>query len=423
MQRMTFILARLVPFAAARGLLAALVVSVVVVAGARADEPVRVAVLSDGVALGQGPLAKLDSWPIQLARMLGNGYVVGNFSRGSMSLSPRSDRYALTLPEWAKLREFQPNIVLVGLGASDAVDSSFKAGPHIADGLDAIIAGLKALPGNPKVYLCLPPPAAADWRRAGTYNIAIDEVLKVLNAAGARHGIPTIDTRAPVSGNDEHLVSGFLPDTQASQKIARVVAKTLTGTEPAAEIGPYRGVGPTGPLVATSFVRAGANERALGGEGWQTKDGELRRIGSGVKGLLAPIDTGTGDFRMKATIRIDPSSKAAPRFGLDQNWLWLETTKGLVATEGALYKAKPVMLKAAGAAKRGEWFDVEIRRSGMELEFVSGGEVLLATLAPRQRFGLFVFDPNGADVSLKDWTVEVEPSQTPSPISVPSTKP
>ncbi|MBL9147928.1 MAG: hypothetical protein JNM94_04470 [Phycisphaerae bacterium] len=423
MQRMTLILARLVPLAAVRGLLTALVVSVVVVAGARADEPVHVAVLSDGVALGQGPLAKLDAWPIQLSRMLGKGYLVSNFSRGSMSLSARSDRYAMTLPEWSKLREFQPSIVLVGLGASDAVDSSFKAGPHIADGLDAIIAGLKALPGNPKIYLCLPPPAAADWRRAGTYNVAIEEVLKVINAAGVRHDIPVIDTRTPVSGNDEHLVSGFLPDTQASQRIARAVAATLSGKEPDADVGPYRGTGPAGGLVPTTFVRAGANERALGGEGWQTKDGELRRIGSGVKGLLAPIDTGTGDFRMKATIRIDPSSKSVPRFGLDQNWLWMETTKGLVAAEGPLYRTKPVIIKAAGAAKRGEWFDVEIRRSGMDLEFVAGGEAIVTTLAPRQRFGLFIFDSNGADVALKDWIVEVEPSQAPSPISVPATKP
>ncbi|MDZ4831212.1 MAG: GDSL-type esterase/lipase family protein [Phycisphaerae bacterium] len=394
---------------------AAFVTIMLSAASVRADAPKRVAVIGDATALGQGREARMSAWPMQLGRMLGRGWLVQNFSRGAASLDPVAQRFMCSLPEWPAAKTFEPDVVVIALGASDAVESTFKAAPRVPAGIDQILKELSALPKKPVVYLCLPPPAAPDWRRAGTYELATKELTVILSEAATRNNsliaTTVIDTRAPLVGKESHLVSGFLPDDEGGRLVAATVFKSLTSSDAPADLGPYRRTSPPTGLIAVDFVKDGEPLRMRGNEKWFTKDGALEHVAGGGSVLMAPIETGVGDFRMRATIWIEGGERHGPQFGVDGNWIAMENARGNVVADGAVFRGRPYIGRTSEVVKRGTWMEVEIRRVGVDLEFIANGELLVVVPAPGEKFTRFVLDPQAARLRVKNWTVETESDQ------------
>lgn len=396
-------------------LVAALAAVMFAAASVGAEAPKRVAVIGDAIALGQGREARMSAWPMQLGRMLGRGWLVQNFSRGAASLDPNAQRFICSLPEWPAAKTFEPDVVVIALGASDAVESSFKAAPRIPAGIDQILKELAALPKKPVVHLCLPPPAAPDWRRAGAYELATKDLTTILGDAATRNNslitTTVLDTRSPLVGNESHLVSGFLPDDEGGRLVAATVFKSLTGMEAPADLGPYRRTSPPTRLVAIEFVKDGEPLRARGNEKWFTKDGALEHVAGGGTVLMAPIETGVGDFRMRATIWVEGGERHGPQFGVDGNWIAMENARGNVVADGVLFRGRPYIGRTSEVLKRGTWMEVEIRRVGVDLEFIVDGELLVVVPAPGEKFTRFVLDPQAARLRVKNWTVETEADQ------------
>ncbi|MFO0827926.1 MAG: GDSL-type esterase/lipase family protein [Phycisphaerales bacterium] len=407
-------------------LILALVAVLAVSVRAWSDEAKRVAVLADATALGVGQQARLNAWPVQLGRMLGGDWLVRGFARGAASLDPSAQRFVLQLPEWEHLQAFNPDVVVVSLGASDAVEATFRARERVPAGLDAVLSNIATLPRKPPVFVCLPPPPQKGWLRAAPYETAIAQLTQLLREAAQRHGATVVDTHAPLVGKEEHLVSGFMPDAEGGQAVAAAVYMALTSREAPKDVGPYRRTAPPEGLSVVDFVRDGKPVRAVGANTWNEIDGALQAKGGESRMLLAPIETGKGDFSMVASVWIEGGEGNGPRLGLDGNWITLESAMGNVSADGDLFHGRPYIARTNDVVKRGAWMTLEVRRVGTDVEFLADGELLIVDAAPGEQFGRFAIDPRGSQMKIRSWTVgtraapkEPEVTSTTSPAPAP----
>ena len=82
--------------------------------------PVRVACVGNSITYGTGIQDRAhDSYPAQLQRMLGPGYVVGNFGRPGATLLYRGHRPYVCQPEFREALAFKGDIVVMHLGIND----------------------------------------------------------------------------------------------------------------------------------------------------------------------------------------------------------------------------------------------------------------------------------------------------------------
>jgi lysophospholipase L1-like esterase len=125
---------------------------------------VRVACLGDSITFGSGanPLDRF-SYPAQLARMLGDGYQVENFGVGSATLLFQGDKPYREQPQFQKAVDFDPDIVVLLLGANDTCGAPRNNWNHSASFLSDARNLLKSLgrPGR-RLIVALPPPFLPD---------------------------------------------------------------------------------------------------------------------------------------------------------------------------------------------------------------------------------------------------------------------
>jgi lysophospholipase L1-like esterase len=86
----------------------------------RASPPIRVACLGDSITFGAGARSReQEAYPAQLSALLGSGYEVRNFGVGGCTLLFEGDRPYRRQPQFQAAIEFDPDVVLLLLGAND----------------------------------------------------------------------------------------------------------------------------------------------------------------------------------------------------------------------------------------------------------------------------------------------------------------
>ncbi len=82
--------------------------------------PIRVACIGNSITYGSGLQDPArDSYPSQLQRLLGEGYVVGNFGKPSARLMRRTRMPYIEQPEFQQAMQFKGDIALIHLGIND----------------------------------------------------------------------------------------------------------------------------------------------------------------------------------------------------------------------------------------------------------------------------------------------------------------
>jgi acyl-CoA thioesterase I len=175
---------------------------------AHAAEPIRVACLGDSITAGAKVKAATESYPAQLQQMLGAGFVVKNFGAGGATLWHGGRPNAFQQLPGATA--FAPQLTIVMFGINDTRSRDVNYWSHFAE-FDADVAKLLdtllALPGQPRVLLCLPTanfaelPGMPDDRKA---NVAerlprLTEVRAKIADIAKRHaarGVELVDLHA-----------------------------------------------------------------------------------------------------------------------------------------------------------------------------------------------------------------------------------
>ena len=198
---------------------------------APAQDAVKVACIGDSITDGHGiDLRDANAYPAQMQKMLGNKYNVKNFGISARTVMNSGDLPYMNEPYWQDALAFNPDVVVIKLGTNDS--KSYNWTPDKKKGfekdLTTMVKTLKALPSQPKIYLCKPIPAFKDsWtisEKVITEEIdpIIEKVVKKENLAGV------IDLHTPFEGQTDLInEDGIHPNNAGARKIAETVAKVI----------------------------------------------------------------------------------------------------------------------------------------------------------------------------------------------------
>ena len=189
---------------------------------------IKVACVGDSITAGYGltnPWA--DSYPSQLATLLGSGYTVGNFGLSGATVLKRSDYTYWNTSQYRASLKFKPNHVVIMLGTNDSKSWNWNAAKFNAD-YKALIAQYQGLTSRPTVYICLAPPVYTPNPFGNTFDPAFVQnvLVPAIRTVATEAGVALIDNNTPLM-NPAYFSDGVHPTPQGAGIIADTVALTL----------------------------------------------------------------------------------------------------------------------------------------------------------------------------------------------------
>ena len=198
------------------------------------DEPekIKVACVGNSITHGYALRDKANNnYPVQLGRMLGDKYDVGNFGRTGATLMKKGHNPYYNWIEYRKAIEFVPDIVVIHLGVNDLEPRDYpKFGDTFVGDYIALIDSFKNV--NPDVRVIVanmsPLPAPHFRFKSGTRDWR--DSLRNLTATVAEvTGAELIDFGTVLRDRPNLIPDNVHPDDDGATVLASTVRKAITG--------------------------------------------------------------------------------------------------------------------------------------------------------------------------------------------------
>lgn len=193
---------------------------------------IRVACIGNSITDGFGIfMSDAKGYPARLQEKLGNGYEVKNFGVSARTMMNKGDIPYMKELAWKDAQAFQPSIVIVKLGTNDTKTHNWKlGGEEYQKSMQAMIDTLKALPSNPKIYLCSPIPA---FKGTWTINdsIIVNGEMPIIQKLAKKNKCGFIDLHTSYIYKDMMLSDGIHPNAKGAEKLAGIVYEALTASQ------------------------------------------------------------------------------------------------------------------------------------------------------------------------------------------------
>lgn len=193
--------------------------------------PVRIACIGDSITFGLGIPAADATYPAQLQRLLGPGYVVKNFGHSGCTVTRDTfshwPRGYIKQVECADALGFRPDIVICNLGINDVSGFADPQRPDLVRDYLEIIAAFRALPSRPRFILWHPlAPLFAGHPYYGHPVIA--EINAMIATVATRAKTETVDLYAPLAGHPEWFFADCIhPNAHGARRIAEITRDYL----------------------------------------------------------------------------------------------------------------------------------------------------------------------------------------------------
>jgi len=185
------------------------------------SSPVRVACVGDSITEGTG-------YTVELWRLLGSNYVVGDFGVGGATVSLNSGNSYLNSTAFQVAKDFQPHIVIVMLGTNDAQLNLNQTNQEFLSDYATLVTEIKSFTSKPEAWIVKPPPVFpndSDLDPEFYRQNVIPSISQVANQMNLR----LIDVYTPLSSHQEYfLEDGGHPNVEGAQAIANIIFNALT---------------------------------------------------------------------------------------------------------------------------------------------------------------------------------------------------
>jgi lysophospholipase L1-like esterase/pimeloyl-ACP methyl ester carboxylesterase len=187
--------------------------------------PVRVACIGDSIT-ASWPDGQ--DYPAQLQKLLGTNWNVRNFGVSARTLLRKGD-----FPYWREnaftnAQAFQPDVVVILLGANDSKPQNWKYHDDFAGDYTGLVNTFRDLSSKPRIYVCRPTPVP----EPGNYGInqAVElEQAKIIDSLANTMKLAEIDLYTPLKDQPQLLPDRVHPNAEGNAVIAGVVYQALTG--------------------------------------------------------------------------------------------------------------------------------------------------------------------------------------------------
>ena len=190
-------------------------------------EPVRVACVGDSITAGSGA-PKGKSYPDQLQALLGASWAVKNFGVSGHTLLRKGDHPYWKAGAFAKAKEFQPNVVVILLGANDSKPGNWKYGEEFPTDYRDLVAEFRALPSQPRIWVGRPCPVPGKGN-FGINEATIQKQILLINQMADDLKLGVIDFHAALADKPQFIPDRVHPNADGYGVMAATVAAALTG--------------------------------------------------------------------------------------------------------------------------------------------------------------------------------------------------
>ncbi|MEA4852499.1 MAG: GDSL-type esterase/lipase family protein [Paludibacter sp.] len=192
------------------------------------EKVLRVACVGDSITEGAGlQVQSKTSYPVMLDSLLGPKYSVLNCGRSATTLQKQGDFPYWISKEFSNTFTYRPDIIIVKLGTNDTKSQNWQADRFKHD-YQSLIDTLKTIPGQPKIYLCLPVPVyKTEW--GINDSTLVKGVIPIIKELAQHNKLTLIDLYQGMSGQPENFPDNIHPNEQGAKKMAKIIADKIIG--------------------------------------------------------------------------------------------------------------------------------------------------------------------------------------------------
>lgn len=189
-------------------------------------DAIRVACVGNSITFGAGLGNRdRDSYPAVLGRLLGDGYQVKNFGANARTMLNKGDNPYMKDQTYQNALAFNPNIVIIKLGTNDSKGSNWKYKADYMKDLQTMINTFKALPTQPKIYLCYP--SKVYGANDINDNVISREIIPMIRKVAEKNGLPVIDLHTAMDGKPEFFPDGVHPNERGVRLMVKTIYEAL----------------------------------------------------------------------------------------------------------------------------------------------------------------------------------------------------
>lgn len=190
-------------------------------------DAIRVVCVGNSITYGVGVKNhKRDSYPSVLGRMLGDGYVVKNFGVSARTMLNKGDNPYMKEKAFQDALACHPNIVIIKLGTNDSKSFNWKHKADYMKDTQTMIDTFKALPSQPKIYLCYPPKAYLTGDGIND-DIITKEIIPMIKKVAKKNKLPIIDLHTTMDGMANLFPDRVHPNEAGAKMMAKAVYDSL----------------------------------------------------------------------------------------------------------------------------------------------------------------------------------------------------
>lgn len=191
--------------------------------------PIKVACIGNSITYGSGISDRpRDSYPSQLARMLGEKWEVRNFGVGGRTLLKKGDFPFWNEEAYAQAKAFLPDVVIIKLGTNDTKPQNWKFKDEFETDYKKLIASFQSLESKPRIFICHPVPVIGNgaW---GINEAGIQEQMPILDKLAKEMSVGIIDMYAALKDKPELIPDKVHPNAEGAAEMAKAAHAVLTG--------------------------------------------------------------------------------------------------------------------------------------------------------------------------------------------------
>lgn len=185
------------------------------------NAPVKVACVGNSITEG-ADIQDGYKYPQQLQKLLGNQYQVRNYGIGGRTLLKKGDYPYWNESKYQEVLGWNPDIILIKLGTNDSKPQNWKYKEEFVSDYRAFIQSFKKLPGEKRIYICLPIPVFKEvWDIRAS--VVKDEIIPLIKEIAEKEKVKLIDLYTPMIGNGHLAPDGVHPDARGAATIAQAI--------------------------------------------------------------------------------------------------------------------------------------------------------------------------------------------------------
>ena len=194
-----------------------------------AEQPAsrRIACVGDSITFGARiPDRDVNSYPAQLARLLGAPATVMNFGVSGATLLKKGNKPYWGLKKYSQALDSNPDIVIIKLGTNDSKPQNWQYKSDYVSDYVELIESFQRLESQPTVWICYPVPAYPGNGQI-TDKVIREEILPLIDEVSKTANVQIIDLYSALSGRKELFPDRVHPNAEGAKVMAETIAEVL----------------------------------------------------------------------------------------------------------------------------------------------------------------------------------------------------